>query len=186
MLHLQILILLLIYHQCCTSAYIYPITCEKCSKEDMFAENEDDNVFVTDFVRNIIIPINNGICNVMMNFMEVYECLASKYFDDDFNDGNGPTFIDRIMMWFGITERSEPHLRCSYYSITIVSGSILLILGLLFSTKKMVDYFREDENFELSEGTFNKKFKMCNCKLNNTVCNYFLSFIYHLERNVYT
>lgn len=173
-LFLKFLIYLAIYTQSC-QAYIYPIICEKCKSsgdahpKHTSNENNTGSEFITDIVNNIIVPINNGLCNVIVNFKEVYECILSKYYQND-NAADEKAFdvLEEFLIWIGIASKEEPQSKCSYYSITIVTGASLMLFGLLYSTKKMVDYFREEEYLDLSHRvSFNKTFNICTCKLNN-------------------
>lgn len=170
----KFLIYLIIYNQSCET-YIYPIICEKCKlNEDGHSkhnsnENHTGSEFISDVINNIIIPINNGLCNVIVNFKEVYECILSKYYPNDPSvEEREFDIFEEFIIWIGIASKEEPQSKCSYYSITIVTGSLLMLFGLLYSTKKMVEYIREEEYLELAkDGALNKTFNICTCKLNN-------------------
>lgn len=166
--------------QLCQS-YIYPIVCEKCSNKDdsSFGKHahEGEGELIRDMVNNIILPIKNGLCNLWVNFLEVYDCVASQYGSSDSSGSSKEAGIRYILGWLPGMGSQEEHIpKCSYYSITIVASSLLLILALLYSTKKMVDYFREEDYLDLKcpiskQGSFNRKFNMCNCKLNEAPCD---------------
>lgn len=165
--------ILLIFYTKFSVAYIYPILCRSCGyKIDAVAsklELEDESQSGMDIIRSIIVPISNGVCNIWINFLEVYHCVYSKYFlkEEERPIPKPKSFIDELTYWIGFAKEEEPPIKCSYYAFTIVSVSILFLMCLLYSIKKMMDYFREDEYpFEVG---FNKRFNMCSCKLNDFI-----------------
>lgn len=172
-------IIVALYIQLCDS-YIYPILCEKClHKEDAsFTKygNEEESEFVRDIMNNIILPINNGLCNLWVSFLEVYDCVAHQYGSKDGAAGSGKekSLFQRFWALFGFYNKEEHVSKCSYYSIMIVTSSLLLLMALLYSTKKMVDYFREEDFLDigyghLRKGSLNRKLNICNCKLNDAL-----------------
>nr|CAH7748999.1 unnamed protein product [Callosobruchus chinensis] len=76
---LHILLLLLIYTNVAES-YFYPITCKKCDEKDdsLFGQTEYASDLVGFLVNSIMIPISHGLCNLWVNFVEVYECVTSQ------------------------------------------------------------------------------------------------------------
>lgn len=172
-----LLVFTLYIHLC--SSYIYPIPCEKCNKEDSFSKHvqlDEESEFIRDIMNNIVLPINNGICNLWVNFLEVYDCITSQYGNKDNSarnskDGN---LFQRFLFLFGLYSKEDHVSKCSYYSITIVISSLLLLMAFIYSTKKMVDYFREEDILEIDcnrfkKGSLNKKLNICNCKINDTL-----------------
>lgn len=177
---LNFFIIVPLYIQVCHS-YIYPILCEKCAHKDdssftKYANVEEESEFVRDIMNNIILPINNGLCNLWVNFLEVYDCLLSHYDSKDGVAGSGKdkTILQRFRSVFGLYSKEEHVSKCSYYSIMIVTSSLLLLVALLYSTKKMVDYFREEDFLDigyghLRKGSLNRKLNICNCKINDAL-----------------
>lgn len=159
------------------SSFIYPIPCEKCSKEDSFSKHvqvEEESELLRDIMNYIVLPINNGICNLWVNFLEVYDCATSQYGSKDSSERNSRdnNLFQRILFLFGMHSKENHVSKCSYYSITIVISSLLLLMAFVYSTKKMVDYFREEDFLEIGcnrfrKGSLNKKLNICNCKIND-------------------
>ncbi|VEN36604.1 unnamed protein product [Callosobruchus maculatus] len=142
---LHILVLLLIYTSIAES-YFYPITCEKCDEKDdsVFGHTEHASELVGFLVNSILIPISHGLCNLWVNFVEVYECITSQYSTTESKVVEPSSVTQWLLSWLGFEEKEETIGKCSYYSITIVAGSLLLMASIAFSTKRMVDYFREE------------------------------------------
>ncbi|CAG9864659.1 unnamed protein product [Phyllotreta striolata] len=170
MIYHNLLLILLLYTKY-NEAYIYPIVCRTCGNKIDAVFNElqlDENRYGLDTVRSVMVPISNGLCGIWWNFLEVYECLSSKYYQQE--KAPAPkerSLLDGIGTWMGIVKEEEPPAKCNYYSITIVSVTTLFVMLLLYSVKKMIDYFKEDDYpFEVK---FNERFKMCSCKLNGFV-----------------
>uniref|UniRef100_A0A6P7GSE1 Uncharacterized protein LOC114341591 n=1 Tax=Diabrotica virgifera virgifera TaxID=50390 RepID=A0A6P7GSE1_DIAVI len=172
-----LVILLILYYTQPTRSYIYPIT------QDSINENQEsflpksivteDTDFFMDLLLSIIVPINNGICNVWINFLEVYDCIIHKYSSEDKKEIKEKTFFQDVFSWFGFGKEEEVQSKCSYYSITIVTGTVTIIAALLYSMKKMLEYFREEDYLkEEFENSFNRRFKICNCKLNRMINEY--------------
>lgn len=175
---LKFFILVTVYIRLSVS-YIYPIVCEKCSTKEDSSFNKhvhvaEESEFIRDLTNNILIPINNGLCNLWVNFFEVYDCVMSHYAPKESTVGNSKekTALQSFWSLFGLYRKEEHVTKCSYYSITIVTSSLLLFAALLYSTKKMVDYFREEDFLDincarLKKGSFNRRLNICNCKLND-------------------
>ncbi|CAH2013133.1 unnamed protein product [Acanthoscelides obtectus] len=169
--HLHILVLLLLYTNLAES-YFYPISCEKCGEkeESLFSHTEHASDLVGLMVNSILIPISHGLCNLWVNFVEVYDCITSQYAATEPEVEQPSSITQWMMTWLGFVEKEETMEKCSYHSITIVVGSLLLMASIAFSTKKMVDYLREEPCLDVQpRGSFNKKFNICNCKLNDAV-----------------
>lgn len=67
---LKFLIIVIFYGQLC-DFYIYPIPCEKCMREDKYSATDEESELIKDFLNYIILPINNGLCNMGFSFSSI-------------------------------------------------------------------------------------------------------------------
>ncbi|KAH0999239.1 uncharacterized protein LOC109535377 [Dendroctonus ponderosae] len=140
--------LVLLILRCGGASYVYPLW----SSEHLKIENEescDRDATVTEFVLEMfVLPIKDGFCNICANFSEVYNCVLE--YLDQFKEKapkESPSYLSRTLDLFGLAETptTATPQSCSYYSLMVVTITIVLLITMIFVAKKLVEYVKEDD-----------------------------------------